>query len=205
MIPEGLPTIAQGAHAPDAGEACVMEYVAIIKGEEWTDDPACTDPMVSMVARMVNDRLTDENRAALIIPRVGRLLVARPLEGRHEYEFLTLAFGHVCSWAKATVTDAPVAFNLGITMGEVKSRRVSEGTMHWTVPDRASLMTAMTHVIDTVGGGCEDEDLIRVLDLVLNAHLTVCTRLDKDNRSTVPDEDAVLIKMRDIYASLVSA
>ena len=70
--PEGLPTLAKGAHQPGDGKACVMEYVALLNGESWTDHPECTHPVLAEVSRSVNDRMADENRH-LLVPLIGRL------------------------------------------------------------------------------------------------------------------------------------
>lgn len=61
-IPNGLPTLSAGAHRPHSGSACVMEYVSILAGEEWSDSPACTHPVLAAMARRVNDRLPDSER-----------------------------------------------------------------------------------------------------------------------------------------------
>jgi len=71
-IPEGLPTLSAGAHRPGDGKACVMEYVALLAGEPWSDTPACTYPPLASVAQVVNDRLRDEDRH-LLVPLIGRL------------------------------------------------------------------------------------------------------------------------------------
>ena len=69
---EGLPTLSSGAHRPGDGKACVMEYVALLAGEAWTDAPSCTYRPLARAARIVNDRLRDEDRH-LLVPLIGRL------------------------------------------------------------------------------------------------------------------------------------
>jgi hypothetical protein len=71
-VPDFLPTLAHGAHDADAGEACVMEYVALLAGEEWSDRPECTHPILAHEARTTNDLLLDHDRPRLV-PLVGRL------------------------------------------------------------------------------------------------------------------------------------
>ena len=71
-IPDGLPTLSAGAHSPGDGKACVMEYVALLAGEAWTDTPACTYRPLARAAQVVNDRLRDEDRH-LLVPLIGRL------------------------------------------------------------------------------------------------------------------------------------
>lgn len=71
-LPDGLPSLAPGAHDADAGEACVMEYVSLLAGEDWSDRPDCTHPLLAHEARTVNDELDDRDRH-LLVPLVGRL------------------------------------------------------------------------------------------------------------------------------------
>lgn len=73
MIPDFLPSISAGAHDAGDGEACVMEYVSLLAGEEWSDRPECTHPVLAHEARTVNDALPDADRGRLV-PLVGRLL-----------------------------------------------------------------------------------------------------------------------------------
>jgi hypothetical protein len=72
-IPDGLPSLAAGNHNPGDGKACVMEYVALLNGEEWTDTPGCTNPLLAAVAQAVNDHISDADRDAALVPLIGRL------------------------------------------------------------------------------------------------------------------------------------
>ncbi len=49
-----------------------MEYVSLLAGEEWSDRPDCTHPLLAHEARSVNDLLRESDRA-LLIPLIGRL------------------------------------------------------------------------------------------------------------------------------------
>lgn len=71
-IPDALPTLSAGAHDAGSGEACVMEYVSLLAGEDWSDRPECTHPLLAHEARTANDLLGDADRARLV-PLVGRL------------------------------------------------------------------------------------------------------------------------------------
>ncbi|MCW2750753.1 MAG: hypothetical protein JWR83_1863 [Aeromicrobium sp.] len=71
-VPDFLPTLSHGAHDADAGEACVMEYVSLLAGEEWSDRPECTHPILAHQARTTNDLLLNHDRPRLV-PLVGRL------------------------------------------------------------------------------------------------------------------------------------
>lgn len=70
--PEGLPTLSAGAHKKGSGEACIMEYVSLLSGDEWTDTPSCTNYIMARAAQKVNDDLPDSRRH-LLIPMIGRL------------------------------------------------------------------------------------------------------------------------------------
>lgn len=67
-----MPTISGGAHDPTDGEACVMEYVSLLAGEDWSDRPSCTHPLLAHEARTTNDLLHDRDRSRLV-PLIGRL------------------------------------------------------------------------------------------------------------------------------------
>ena len=57
-------TLERGSHEP--GEAmCVMEAVAFMAGEEWTDAPACACPVISAFLRNWNDSLPHDERQQL--------------------------------------------------------------------------------------------------------------------------------------------
>lgn len=71
-IPDGLPTLDSGCHDVGEGKACIMEYVSILAGEEFTDSPQCTHPRLAEAAREINDSLHDEDRH-LLVPLIGRL------------------------------------------------------------------------------------------------------------------------------------
>lgn len=70
--PDALPTLAAGSHDKEQGEACVMEYVSLLAGEQWTDRPECTHPLLAHEARTANDLLRDGDRSRLV-PLIGRL------------------------------------------------------------------------------------------------------------------------------------
>lgn len=71
-IPDFLPTLSAGSHDAEHGEACVMEYVSLLAGEEWSDRPECTHPLLAHEARTTNDLLRESDRTRLV-PLIGRL------------------------------------------------------------------------------------------------------------------------------------
>ena len=89
-LPEGLPTLASGSHRPGDGKACVMEYVALLAGEQWTDMPNCTHFVLAKSAQRVNDRMQDRNRH-LLVPLIGRLFGTSAPEDQVEAKRLNVA------------------------------------------------------------------------------------------------------------------
>jgi hypothetical protein len=74
-VPEALPVLSAGGHLRLEDGACLMEYVSVLAGERFSDRPACTDPTLAAVARIVNDELSDEGRqplAARAVTLIGR-------------------------------------------------------------------------------------------------------------------------------------
>lgn len=70
--PEILPVLSRGKHRTPKRGACFMEYASYLAGESWSDHPACTDPALASLARMVNDCTSDAARGRLVtlIPAV---------------------------------------------------------------------------------------------------------------------------------------
>ncbi len=63
----------KGSHQPDH-TFCVMEAVAFIAGEKWTDHPQCACPVISTFLRRINDRFPNKQRQDLkqfIIPLIN--------------------------------------------------------------------------------------------------------------------------------------
>src|SRR5207249_8950592 len=64
-------TLHVGAHKPNH-TFCVMEAVAYVAGEPWTDSPKCASPVLSAFLRALNDGLPNADRQKLkaFIPRL---------------------------------------------------------------------------------------------------------------------------------------
>ena len=60
-----------GGHEPDS-KFCVMEAVAYVAGEPWSDSPECVSPVIAAFLRSWNDSLDDTDRQMLkpLIPKV---------------------------------------------------------------------------------------------------------------------------------------
>jgi hypothetical protein len=63
--PDQLPLLGAGAHLHPSDGACLMEYVSVLAGENFSDHPRCTDPLLAHLARMVNDATSDAARPLL--------------------------------------------------------------------------------------------------------------------------------------------
>ena len=70
-VPDQLPVLTRGWHRGPEDGACVMEYVSVLAGVRFTDHPRCTPPALAALARLVNDRIGDDDvrsRLALLAP-----------------------------------------------------------------------------------------------------------------------------------------
>lgn len=80
-IPQIMPILSPGRHRSAKQGACFMEFASYLAGERWSDRPACTHPLLAMLARDVNDLTSDAGRAGLVhlIPRVVGLTSDDPI------------------------------------------------------------------------------------------------------------------------------
>ena len=66
-----------GSHSPNS-TFCVMEAVAFVAGERWSDSPECVCPVISAFLRAWNDALpTDADRDRLLKPLIPKILNTR--------------------------------------------------------------------------------------------------------------------------------
>ena len=66
----------KGAHE-DQSAMCVMEAVAFVAGEPWSDHPECACPVICAFMQSWNDGLPDVERDALLRPLIPRLIGTR--------------------------------------------------------------------------------------------------------------------------------
>ena len=71
-----LGPLQSGSHAPN-GIACVMEAVAYVAGEPWSDHPKCVCPVIGAFLRSWNDGLPDNVRDTLLRPLVPLVMGTR--------------------------------------------------------------------------------------------------------------------------------
>jgi len=70
-------SLKSGAHSPDS-TFCVMEAVAFVAGEKWSDSPECACPVISAFLRSWNDALpSDAERDRLLKPLIPMLVNTR--------------------------------------------------------------------------------------------------------------------------------
>ena len=70
--------LASGAHHA-GNEMCVMEAVAYVAGEPWSDHPECASPVIGRLLQSSNDALDDDTRQSLK-PYISRLVGSRGSE-----------------------------------------------------------------------------------------------------------------------------
>lgn len=77
----------RGDHDEDSRQFCVMEAVAYVAGEPWTDQPACACPVIGAFMRRWNDDLSDQDRQMLkpLIPRLVGTRASREVEARRSW------------------------------------------------------------------------------------------------------------------------
>lgn len=71
-------SIDNGAHAGIDGGMCIMEAVAFVSGEPWSDHPECACPVIGAFLRTWNDALPDNQRTDLLRPS-SRIWLAHDL------------------------------------------------------------------------------------------------------------------------------
>ncbi|MGH1565722.1 hypothetical protein [Mumia sp. DW29H23] len=71
-VPELVPVLSPGKHRNPRKGACFMEFASYLAGEKWSDQPACTHPLLAGLARLVNDNVSDDTRTSMVelVPRV---------------------------------------------------------------------------------------------------------------------------------------
>ena len=86
---ETLQLEAGGHDAPNNGlvHACVMEAVAYLAGEEFSDRPQCASPVISAFLRTWNDLLSDEDRQMLkpFIPKLVGTKASKRVEEKRTW------------------------------------------------------------------------------------------------------------------------
>jgi hypothetical protein len=92
---------------------CVMEAVAYVAGEPWSDAPTCASPVIAAFLRSWNDALSGADRTRLLRPLIPRLVgsaASREVEERRSYMALDwLIREHTPAWLDLIPALAPHA------------------------------------------------------------------------------------------------
>jgi hypothetical protein len=72
-----IPPLSVGKHSSINEGACVMEAVAFVAGEPWSDHPQCACPVIGTFLRSWNDSLPDAERDTLLRPFITKLVGTR--------------------------------------------------------------------------------------------------------------------------------
>ncbi|MBA2684074.1 MAG: hypothetical protein H0U66_06260, partial [Gemmatimonadaceae bacterium] len=73
-----------GGHNSFVDGVCAMELVSYLAGEEFSDHPKCTSPVIGAFVRSWNDSLADEPRNRLLRPLLPKLIGTRTTEADDE-------------------------------------------------------------------------------------------------------------------------
>ncbi len=68
-----ITVLQQGKHDPDRGY-CLLEAVAYVAGEPWSDRPACVSPVLAAFGRNWNDGMQSNAKRASLIPYIPLLI-----------------------------------------------------------------------------------------------------------------------------------
>lgn len=98
---KAITALGEGAHEEGSGTMCVMEAVAWVAREPWSDQPQCACPVIGAFMRAWNDSLPDTERNELLLPLIPRLVGTRGSKALEERRSLMAA-----DWLVRTHTPA---------------------------------------------------------------------------------------------------
>lgn len=132
--PDLMPILSTGDHDHPSQGACVMELCSFLAGEEWSDTPVCTHPVLAVWAQDVNDELSDQNRH-LILSRLPRLMNSAAECGLNGEPLDSNLVDALCGWAESH------SGTLAIDGSDVRRLRFLDGLL-----DHYDLLTGRTDV-----------------------------------------------------------
>ena len=135
-----------GAHSPDS-TFCVMEAVAFVAGEPWSDHPACACPVIGAFLRSWNDSLrTDAERNRLLKPLIPDLVGSKSTKAVEERRALLCA-----DWLVRVHTPAWLRL-AGLTVHADALEALPEITAFAQVPSiRRTISAARDEAYKTLG------------------------------------------------------
>src|SRR5690606_5651679 len=98
---KAITALAAGAHYMNRGDMCVMEAVAWVAREPWSDHPQCACPVIGAFLRSWNDSLPNNERNELLLPLIPRIVGTRGSRALEERRSLMVA-----DWLVRTYTPA---------------------------------------------------------------------------------------------------
>lgn len=151
-IPDFMPVISAGGHSDPRQGACVMEYISLLAGEDWSDEPTCTHPLLSSMARAVNDRLCHDHRQ-LLIPLIPRLMGTTGLNRRTEEDLY--------DWLKAQHPNTNISLSIIIACDVVWSvmREPVAGECESPCKAGIALLTGALDKYDEITGRTEPTEV----------------------------------------------
>ncbi len=160
----------EGSHSPTVAptgerDMCIMEAVAYMAGEPWSDTPACASPVIAAFLRSWNDALSDEDRdrllpAAVWVPRLVGSRGDDATEERRSYLALDwLIRVHTPAWLDlapnlASHAAAMRALPEVVDMGSAKEARqtvCAAGAAAWAAAWDAARAAAWAAARDAAG------------------------------------------------------
>jgi hypothetical protein len=110
--------LGSGSHSSITSGACVMEAVAYVAGEPWSDHPACASKVIGAFLSSWNDTLNDDDRNRLLKPYVTRLVGTAGTaaqEDRRAWMCLDwLVRTYTPAWLRAAKLDTQAAVLAGL-------------------------------------------------------------------------------------------
>lgn len=152
-----VPLLGSGRHYHPRKGACLLELVGAVPGGRWTDHPEMVDPVLSSLARAVNDRTRPAERPALapLIPWLAWMpRSARPAR------VAALLAGTAAAAARGTAEPA-VAEQLSVYLAATRDEREPSGPLGWRARRNRHLaaIRAVRLAIASVALGGGDEAL----------------------------------------------
>jgi hypothetical protein len=140
-------TLSKGGHRPEDGAGCLLEAVAYVAGEPWSDRPACASPVLITYGQRLNDVLPDDLRQQLVpfIPRIVGTAGDGKDERRSYLALDWLTRTYLPAWLRlvpACVSDADAIAGLGPVVDLESAALVGEAMRVAAVNARAARAAA---------------------------------------------------------------
>ena len=107
MTSSPVPRLSPGAHLSADDGTCLMEAVSAAANLPWSDAPACTPPLLGLLARLVNDASSDAGRQ-----RLGGLVLALAAAGGDDDALVSARVAQVCAAAALERRPTPLRSHL---------------------------------------------------------------------------------------------